>query len=366
MSVVIPDPTEHISTNPGKDNNGNIINPNANDNNSVIVVRPSNQQLRSDENEDGINHRASLTYQNKVQLLQIFLHLRPLYLDPTMSKASFWQRVNDEISRMLDIPFKSSVYTIKRLVKRRKAQLAHQQKYIAAGAGSSSGNVSNAVFRKVALDELVDKVIQVFQEERALKRKADSGGDNSGRVPAGISSNSSGGAAGSVPAAGAVLSEVATGLPRVGEDARTGTIEFPAIMTGSGHSGPTVDGVEQLFEMVGSMRRALDHQTKVIDQQSKIMELLVKEVKDLREALPKWIDCIDCSLFHGHYIYFEVFLYQLFPSYFFKLGIFHFVFWALPIFFIFLFFPFLPPPTFYHQPTAPPPRLTPRHIYSRP
>jgi hypothetical protein len=285
MSVVIPDPTEHISTNPGKDSSGNIINPNANDNNSIIAVRQPNQQQRSDENEDGINHRASLTYQNKVQLLQIFLHLRPLYLDPTMSKASFWQRVNDEISRMLDIPFKSSVYTIKRLVKRRKAQLAHQQKYLVAGVGGPSGNVSSAVFRKVALDELVDKVIQVFQEERALKRKADGGGENAGRGSAAISSG--GAAAGSVSAAGAVLSKVATGLPGVGEDARTASIDFPANMTGNGHSGPTVDSVEQLFDMMGSMRRALDHQSKVIDQQSKIMELLVKEVKDLREALPK-------------------------------------------------------------------------------
>jgi hypothetical protein len=115
----------------------------------------------------------------------------------------------------------------------------------------------------------------------------------------------------------------------------------------------------------------------VIDQQSKIMELLVKEVKDLREALPKWIDCIGCSLFHGQYLFFFFFCFGRLFSFvlFFEILYLLFLFiWILESsilcfepsqFLIFSFFLLLPPPTFHHQPTAPPPRLTPRPIYSR-
>lgn len=276
MSVVLSDSIEHSSTNPAKDNNAGT-----NYNGTVAGIAQSNQQ-RTDENEDGINHRASLTYQNKIQLLQIFLHLRPVYLDPTMSKANFWQRVNDEISRMLDIPFKSSVYTIKRLVKRRKAQLAHQQKYLAAGVTGPSGNVSSAVFRKVALDELVDKVIQVFQEERSLKRKTDGSGgvDRTSAVV-------SGGAAGNLAAVVPVPPKMGSGITGVEDGTSVSPIDFGAISSGNAPTGSTAGGVEQLYAMIGSMRRTLDHQSKVIEQQSKVMELLVKEVKELREGLQK-------------------------------------------------------------------------------
>lgn len=108
---------------------------------------------------DRINHRVSLTYQNKLQLLRIFVQLRPLYLDPTVSKTYFWKRVNSEISQVLQLPFKSSVYTVKRLVKRRRSQLEHHKQH------------PSIWFRKVALDDLVDEVIDVFDEEKSKKRK---------------------------------------------------------------------------------------------------------------------------------------------------------------------------------------------------
>lgn len=109
--------------------------------------------------DDGINHRVSLTYHNKLQLLKIFVQLRPLYLDPTVSKTLFWKRVNQEISQVLAMPFKSSVYTVKRLVKRRHSQLEHYKQH------------PSTAFRKVALDELVDMVIAIFEEEKSKKRK---------------------------------------------------------------------------------------------------------------------------------------------------------------------------------------------------
>lgn len=108
---------------------------------------------------DSINHRVSLTYQNKLQLLRIFVNLRPLYLDPSVSKTLFWKRVNDEISQELQLPFKSSVYTVKRLVKRRRAQVSHHKLH------------PDVWFRKVALDDLVDEVIAVFDEEKQKKQK---------------------------------------------------------------------------------------------------------------------------------------------------------------------------------------------------
>ena len=109
---------------------------------------------------DGINHRVSLTDHNKLELLRIFIVLRPLYLDPTVSKSYFWRRVNDDISQVLEMPFKSSVYTVKRLVKRRRAQLEHRKLN------------PSSVFRNAPVDEYVDMVIAIFDEEKSRKRKS--------------------------------------------------------------------------------------------------------------------------------------------------------------------------------------------------
>lgn len=119
-----------------------------------------NNHANASRGGDAIVHRVSLSYQNRLQLLKLFINLRPQYLDPTVSKTDFWKRVNHEISQILSQPFKSSVYTIKRLVKRRNMQLAHQRQH------------PNTPFRNSVLDDLVDQVMDIFEEEKSKKHKA--------------------------------------------------------------------------------------------------------------------------------------------------------------------------------------------------
>lgn len=116
------------------------------------------------------SHRVSLSKSDRLALLRFFIQARTLYLDPFLAKSEFWAALNTRISQHIGLPFKSSMYTVKRLVRRHRVQLSLQKR-------SSSNELVDQIENTVEtgtvgtrLETLVGEALKIIEEEKRLRR----------------------------------------------------------------------------------------------------------------------------------------------------------------------------------------------------